>query len=66
MEEMKKNLFRDEQGQAIVEYILMLAMVISVVAIIATSFRKSIRLIWLQLTKEIAAGCPDCAPPAAQ
>ncbi len=62
---MRKNLFQDQGGQAVVEYVLVIAMVISIVAIIATSFRKSIRLLWYTLTREIAPGCPDCAPPSA-
>jgi Flp pilus assembly pilin Flp len=50
-----------EEGQAIVEYILMLVVVMSVVTILAVGFRKSIYSIWNLISRDVAAACPkDC------
>jgi Flp pilus assembly pilin Flp len=51
---------RENQGQAVVEYVLMLFLVVAAVAIIGTGFRKSLYGLWEGLSGEIAAGCPGC------
>jgi hypothetical protein len=48
------------RGQAIVEYVLMLAFIIAIVTTIAIGFRSSIFQLWRGMTKEIAAPCPGC------
>ena len=54
------RLLNDEDGQALVEFMLMMAVSISVVSIIGTAFRKSLLNIWKQLTGEITAACACC------
>ena len=53
---------QNEEGQAIVEYILMLLLAVSVVTILGFGFRKSVMTLWVSVTRDIAAACPqrDC------
>ena len=53
----------DESGQAVVEYILMLLVAIGVVAVMANGFKRIILGLWQEMACDIAAPCPDCAPP---
>jgi Flp pilus assembly pilin Flp len=55
-----RHFLNDENGQAVVEYVLMLAVVVSVVSIMASSFRRILFQFWTQMSKEISAGCPKC------
>jgi hypothetical protein len=59
MKEVKNN----SEGQAVVEYILMLVMVMSVVAVMAIGFRKSILSLWETFSREVSAACPRDCPP---
>jgi Flp pilus assembly pilin Flp len=52
----------DDQGQAVVEYILMISMALSVVTIIGVGFRKSLFKLWTLFAQEISAACPGCPP----
>ena len=52
----------DQQGQAFVEYMLILLAVVSVVTVLGMGFRKSLFKIWTVFTQEIAAACPTCPP----
>ena len=54
------RLSRDEEGQAVVEYILMILMAVSVVTIIGVGFRKTLFKLWTLFAREISAGCPGC------
>ena len=57
-----RMLLEEEDGQAIVEYILMLSVMLSIVLIIGVGFRKSLFSVWTKLASEIAAACPNgCA-----
>ncbi len=56
---MKKPI-KNQSGQAIVEYLLMLVMSIMIVSIIGISFRKSVMALWYAWTKDITAACPGC------
>jgi Flp pilus assembly pilin Flp len=56
----KLDLFRDEGGQATVEYIITLMTAVAVVSVIATGFRRSILLVWQVISKEVTAACPGC------
>lgn len=49
-----------EKGQATVEYILMLVFALSLVGLIASSFRSTTSQVWQFYTKQIAAACPGC------
>jgi hypothetical protein len=55
-----------EKGQALVEFLLMLVLAMTVVAILSTGFRRSLFRIWEVITREVGAPCPDCAPPGNQ
>lgn len=52
----------DEKGQAVIEYILMAVVALSLVSIITTSFRRSLIQIWGFYISEISAACPGCPP----
>jgi Flp pilus assembly pilin Flp len=53
----------NQSGQVFVEYILMLAMVVSLLVAMQSTFRSSIYTLWVGLGKEITAGCPQgCLP----
>jgi hypothetical protein len=49
-------------GQALVEYILMLAFVVALLGIINAGFKKSICGLWRDFFAEISAACPGCTP----
>jgi len=51
-----------KSGQAIVEYVLMLLIAISLVAVINSSFKRSLKSIWRFYLKQVTPGCPGCAP----
>lgn len=54
---------RREDGQVIVEYILMLAVAATLLGLMARGFRTTIFKVWETWTQEIAAPCPDCRKP---
>jgi Flp pilus assembly pilin Flp len=60
MERMRK-LLKDQEGQAIVEYVLMLTAVISLVAMLGAGFRKTVFSFWKMVKVEVSAGCPSRA-----
>ncbi len=57
---MRKDLSKDESGQAIVEYVIILAMVVSVVTMMSSQLRRALFTFWETMAKEISAACPDC------
>lgn len=62
-----KDFLRDESGQTIVEFVLLAAVSITVVAVLKNSIRNITVRLWAALGKRIAAPCPDmgaCAPGA--
>jgi Flp pilus assembly pilin Flp len=56
------RLLNDERGQAVVEYILMLVLALSVVTVIGLGFRKTLFKLWTLFAQEISAACPGCPP----
>jgi Flp pilus assembly pilin Flp len=50
------------QGQAMVEYMIMLFFVISFMAIVNGTLKSAILGIWGFYTSQIASGCPGCPP----
>lgn len=58
-----RKLVANQQGQAIVEYILTLSVSIAIVVALSSTFRKSIFKLWVGLAKGISAACPGCPPP---
>jgi Flp pilus assembly pilin Flp len=60
-----RNAFRDEGGQAVVEYILTAASIIGMVSILAIGFRSALVKFWEAISKDVTAACPGCpADPA--
>lgn len=53
----------EEEGQALIEYVLALAVIITIVTLLATGFRKTLYQLWEFYSKQISAPCPGC--PAA-
>lgn len=58
-----RRFLSDEDGQAIVEYLLMLMVAISIVAILASGVRRIVLGLWQVMACEISAACPHCPPP---
>jgi Flp pilus assembly pilin Flp len=56
---------QNESGQAVIEYVLVLAMVVSAITIMSLGFRKGISKLWVSMIKQVAPACPGCTPPAA-
>jgi Flp pilus assembly pilin Flp len=56
------RLARDEEGQAVVEYILMVSVTIAAVGALSFGFRKTLFRIWGLFAQEISAACPGCPP----
>jgi uncharacterized protein (UPF0333 family) len=54
---------QDQKGQAVLEYLLMISVAITMVIVINTGFRRIVNFIWQQVSCEVAAACPDCPPP---
>jgi hypothetical protein len=50
---------QNEEGQVIIEYILMLLLVVSVVTILTFGFRKTIFGLWIGLSRDVAGACPQ-------
>lgn len=59
-----KRLIRDSQaGQAVIEYILMIVVALSILSVLAFGFRKVLFRVWMQMACSITAPCPHCSPP---
>lgn len=54
----------NEAGQALIEYVLLIAITITLVTIMATSLRKSVFTLWSFYYRAISAPCPGCPPPS--
>lgn len=57
-----RELFRDEEGQAVVEYLLMVSVTVVAAGILSFGFRKTLFKLWGMFSREITAGCPGCPP----
>jgi Flp pilus assembly pilin Flp len=51
------------QGQAIVEFMLLLILAVLMIAGLKTAFETPVKQLWKQLACEIAAPCPTCLIP---
>lgn len=54
------DLARDEEGQAIVEYLLMVSVTVIAVGALGIGFRKTLFALWQAFAKDITAACPGC------
>lgn len=52
-----------EQGQVLLEYILMIAVALGILAILGAGFTRIRDHLWQQMSCEVAAPCPGCPPP---
>ena len=52
----------NEKGQAVLEYILMLALILSLFTALALTFNRWVKYLWQVMTCEISAACPACPP----
>ena len=59
------ELLRDEGGQALFEYVLVLAICVSAITIMGMGFRKGVAALWISMLKQVAPACPGCTPPPA-
>ncbi len=53
---------KDDRGQAILEYVLMVALAVGVVTMIGVGFRKTVFKLWKGFSRDVAAACPGCPP----
>lgn len=53
---------RDEEGQAVVEYLLMVSVTVVAAGILGFGFRKTLFKLWGIFAEEISAACPGCPP----
>ena len=58
-----RKFWSDEDGQAILEYLLMLSVALSILIILSTGMRRSILVLWRYLYRRTAAACPSCPFP---
>jgi hypothetical protein len=47
-------------GQAVVEYVLMVTVAVSLVSVIGIGFRQNVVKIWIYYIGQISAACPGC------
>ncbi|MBY0471246.1 hypothetical protein K2X30_08775 [bacterium] len=55
---MKRKL--DESGQTLVEYILAVAIALSVVVLLTNTVKGNLFNIWQRISQEVSAACPGC------
>lgn len=53
----------NRRGQAILEYVLMMLIVVALVAILSKGLKSSLLIIWEFMAQRISAACPGCPPP---
>jgi hypothetical protein len=58
-----KSLLLDQEGQAIIEYVLMLSLAITFIGLLATGFKQPLQSLWHLFAQEITAPCPACPSP---
>ena len=55
-----KQFFVEEKAQVIVEYVLMLAMAVTVVGSLGYGLKKILLYLWKQISCDVSAACPHC------
>lgn len=51
------------EGQALVEYLIMVAISIALVLVLQSGFRSGVGKLWSYYAQNIAAGCPGACKP---
>lgn len=54
---------RGKQGQAVLEYILLVVMISVTVAVVIRNTNRTIYTFWTGLANQVARPCPDCQSP---
>lgn len=49
-----------QSGQAIIEYIILLTIILSMTGLFVASVRSSRDSMWKQMICDVSAACPDC------
>jgi hypothetical protein len=49
-----------EQGQAIIEYVLLLSIILSMAGLLVASVRSNRDKMWKRIICDVSAACPDC------
>jgi hypothetical protein len=49
-----------EQGQAILEYVLLLSIILTMAGLLMASVRSNRDKLWKRMLCEVSAACPDC------
>jgi hypothetical protein len=57
-----KSIHRREEGQAVIEYILMAFVALSFILAINTIFRRTTNRLWVFYIRQVTAACPGCPP----
>lgn len=60
---MRKNNL-GQRGQVLIEYILMLALVVTIVTVMSSTLKSSLFKLWEFYGKMVAAPCPGCPAPS--
>lgn len=55
-----RSFFQDESGQAIIEFMLLLLVLVGIVGTLKASLKKVTTKLWTLFAKKIAAPCPSC------
>ncbi len=55
-----RHFLKDESGQAIIEYVLLMLAVVSIVGFLKTGLKELTVKIWSFFAKKIAAPCATC------
>jgi Flp pilus assembly pilin Flp len=55
-----RHFLKDESGQALIEYALLMLVVVSVVGFMKTSLKELTVKLWVFFAKRIAAPCATC------
>jgi hypothetical protein len=50
----------DQSGQAIIEYVILLVLILSIGGLLFAGVRSSRDKMWKQMICDVSAACPDC------
>jgi len=57
-----EQLAHAEEGQAVIEYVLMVSVTVAATGALAFGLRKTLFALWQVFAKDITAACPGCPP----
>lgn len=57
---MRTHLIGSESGQAIIEYVILLTIIMSITGLFVGAVRTTRDKMWKQMICDISAACPDC------